>query len=119
MKRKEIDQRNKKDLLIRCNCGSDHFISFCYSSDDDGKLFSDKPEKTQTKDKKTKKYLWKDYYVCFIEHSKNSDYFWERVKDCWKYLFRHDKADLCYTGIGITSKDMEKIIKHFREYQAL
>jgi len=117
-KTKEIDQRNKNDLLIRCNCGADHFLSFCYSSDD-SKLFMAKPEKTSTKDKKTKRYLWKDYYICFIERSKGSDYWWWRLKDCYKYLFKKNKADLCYTGIGITSKDMERIIKHFREYQKI
>lgn len=115
MKRKEIDQRLRNDLLIRCSCGSNHFLSFVFSTDLD--KWDDNDEKSKIKDKKTKKYLWKDYYITFIERYEHD--FWSRVRECWKYLFKKDKAEMCYTGIGITSKDMNKIIKHFKKYQSL
>ncbi|MFA5396023.1 MAG: hypothetical protein WC346_08460 [Methanogenium sp.] len=107
--KKEIDQRNKEDLLIRCNCGSDHFLSFSFITDKDN--FGDEGEK-QKKNKG-----WKDYWIGLIEDYKPS--FWFRLKNCYKYLFRHGKAEICYAAIGITSKDMDKIMKHFKKYQAL
>ncbi|MCP6727570.1 MAG: hypothetical protein KJI69_06180 [Patescibacteria group bacterium] len=106
---KEIDQRNKKNLHIRCNCGSDHFLEFDYFTDEDiweGEIAE--------KMKKPKKDQWKHYYIGFVD---TGDWnFWERLKICFKYLFKND-AYICYRSIGITSKDMDKITKHFNEYK--
>lgn len=107
--RTEIDQRNKEDLLIRCNCGSDHFLSFSFSADDE--KWGDESEK------QNKRKGWKDYWIGLIEEYKPS--FWDRMKDCYKYLFKHNKAEICYGSVGITSKDMNKIVKHFKKYQSL
>lgn len=107
---KEIDQRNKNVMLIRCNCGSDHFLEIAFDAD------IDKCENTDEKTKnKTKKTQWKHYYISFIDQK---DSFWYKLKDCWNYLFTQ-KGQICHSGIGITSKDMKKIIQHFKKYQLL
>jgi hypothetical protein len=31
----EIDQRSKEELIFRCDCGNDHFISFSFYLNDD------------------------------------------------------------------------------------
>jgi hypothetical protein len=105
---KEINQRNKNELLFRCNCGSDHFLNFYYDIDD---------FEWNDNDERTKENLWKEYYICFIEKQEKD--FLSRIKECWKYLFKKKNAELCYSGIGLTSEDMNKIIEHFQKYQAL
>ena|SRR3990167_10091040 len=121
---KEIDQRNKNDLLIRCNCGSDHFLQFSFDVDEDKTI---KLKDGETREYKAKKEYsiggksekvkkgWKDYYISFIDRK---DGFWWKLKDCYKYLFTRD-AQNCYSGVGITSKDMNKIIEHFKKYQSV
>jgi len=47
---KEIDQRNKNNLLIECNCGSNHFLEFDFFADRD--KWEDNDEKTKNKSKK-------------------------------------------------------------------
>ena len=107
---KEIDQRNKNSLLIECNCGFQHYLDFSFNFDKE--KWEDSDEKTK---KRLKNQMWKHYCISFVEkHDKD---FWMKLKDCWNYLFTR-KGEICYSGIGITSKDMEKIIKHFRKYQA-
>ena len=107
---KEIDQRNKNNLLIECNCGSNHLLEFDFFAD--GDKWEDNDEKTKNKSKKKQ---WKHYNISFIDQK---DDFWYKLKDCWNYLFTR-KGYICYSGIGITSKDMNKIINHFKEYQSL
>ena len=110
-KLKEIDQRQKNNLLIECNCGFNHFIDFDFYVDDS--KWEDTDEKAKKKYKK--RIGWKHYYISFIDQK---DGFWWKLKDCYNYLFSR-KAQICYTGIGITSKDMDKIKKHFEKYQQL
>lgn len=108
---KEIDQRINDELLISCNCGYPHFLQFNSSTD------PYKYENTDEKMKTTPKNMrYKHYYISFIEKSDKG--FLQKLKDCWNYLFtRH--GEICYSGIGITSKDMDKIKKHFEKYQTL
>ena len=111
----EIDQRAKeeegeKELMFRCNCGFDHFLTFTIHHDimkDSSPLFPESGEKSVKG--------WKDFYVAFVDKKSG---FWWKLRDCWNYL-RGRKAEMCYTGIGITSKDMEKVIALFKEYQEL
>ena len=113
---KEIDQRNDENtLLIKCNCGFHHFIEFTYFIDDD--RWDPTDEKTfKQLDNKTKKKIWKHYEITFIE--KADPGFWYNFKKCFRFLFSK-KGELCYSGIGITSKDMKRIIKHFDRYMEL
>ncbi len=108
---KEINQRPTNDLLIRCNCGSDHFIDFYYFTDEN-RWRNVKAEKLKNKSKKTH---WKHYSIGFIDSGKWS--FLHKLKICLKYLFKNNY--ICYRDIGINSKDMNRIKKHFEKYQQL
>lgn len=103
---KEIDQKNENRLLIECSCGHHHFI--CFS-------FDEYPEKWDELDEETKKNYWKSYYVSFVDQRLS---FWSRIKEAWDYIFGN-KREICYPGIMIDSKDIDKIIEHFRKYQEL
>ncbi|MDO8640807.1 MAG: hypothetical protein Q7R33_04635 [Nitrosarchaeum sp.] len=105
---KEIDQRSKNEIIIRCNCGGGHLLSFMY--DLEKNKFSGDEEKSKSKIEG-----WKDYWISFEERDNS---FWERLKDSWNYLFTR-KGEICYSGIGLTSKDMDKVIQHFKKYQSL
>ena len=102
----EFDQRNSNTLLIECNCSFQHYIEFSFDTD---------PEKYGDLDEQAKEKVWKHFYISFINRKEG---FWYKIKDCWNYLFtRH--GEICYSGIGILSKDMDKIIEHFKKYQKL
>jgi len=108
--KKEIDQRSKNRLLIECNCGANHFVEFDFSTDIH--KYEDKTEKTK---KKIKTYEWKDYWISFIDENNR---FWSKLKDCFDYLFSR-RNTLCHYSIGLTSKDINKIMKHFKKYLKL
>ena len=110
---KEIDQRSKNNLQIRCSCGSDHFLVFDYFTDD---YMSEEEIAEKMKKSKPKKDKWKHYYIGFVDTVNWN--FYERLKICFKYLFKQD-AQICYRDIGITSKDMDKITGHFKKYKQL
>ena len=103
---KELDQRGTNTLLIECNCGFQHYLDFSFDTD---------PEKYDELDEQSKEQAWKHYSISFVDQK---DGFWWKIKDCWNYLFTR-KGQNCYTSLGITSKDMDKIIEHFKKYQAL
>lgn len=108
---KELDQRNKNKLHIDCNCGfNGHSLEFIYYVDDYN-LKNETGEKIKNKSK-----MWKHYYINLISPSEKS--FIERLKISFKYIF-YRNYDLYYHDIGITSKDIKKIIKHFEKYNKL
>jgi len=107
---KETDQRSKNSLLIKCNCGYNHFLEFDYWVDDEKRKDEDKIEKT-------KKLIWKDYTISLIDDTNPG--FWFKVKKCWEYLFTNRGEACCHAGILINSKDMKRIIKHFEKYMNL
>lgn len=90
--KKEIDQRNKDEVLIRCNCGGNHFISFIFTDYDNNK----------------------EFYIQMIDQPFN---LWYRIKKAIKYIVKG--GDLYYMDIGVTEKDLDKIVNLINKYKKI
>jgi len=85
---KEIDQRQKHEIMFRCNCGYSHFVSFCYDKD-----------------------ILSEFWVELIDEPTS---LWGRIKNGLKYIFKGGK--LYWSDIGLTSKDLKKLRKFIDNY---
>lgn len=80
---KEHDQRTENELLFRCNCGGDHFVSFAWKEWDKNDI---------------------EFWVSVIDAPTP---FFYRLKQGLKYIFKGGKN--YWSEVGLTSKDLERV----------
>ena len=89
--KKEIEQRVKDELLFRCNCGGDHFISFRH-------------------------WEWKDELDEFsIAIIQQGDTLWDRIKKAIKFIIKG--GDLYCMDINLNEKDLDKVVTLINKYK--
>lgn len=87
---KELDQRSDTELLFRCACGGDHFLSFDYSIDPG----------------------YSDYSIATVDPI--SAGLWERIWRAVRYIFKGGK--IWWHQAYLTKGDLIKLQAHYAEY---
>ena len=85
----EINQRKNKEIIFRCHCGGDHFVSFSIYKDEN----------------------MKEFYVNVFDQA---DGILERIKKAMKFIFLNKK--IYYCDVGLTMEDLKRVLLLIDEY---
>lgn len=86
---KVVDQKSDNDLIFRCNCGSNHFVTFTWDSEE--------PE-------------W-GLEVSIVDFPAE---IWTRIKNALRYIISGGK--LYWSDVELTDTDLIKLRRHINKY---